>query len=502
MKKAVCVVMVLFLLAIGSVGLAAQQNLQAIYIITANDFHGHLRAANDDPGAARWAGVIEKLSKENPEGAIVLGAGDMFTGTLDANESHGIPSIKIMNAIGFTADAVGNHKFDVSRREIGLNAKAANFPLLSANIIDEETHKVAQPFKPYIIVDRSGTKVGIIGLTTIETISKATQKNLAGLTVVPPETVAQKYIDEVRNKGAQVVILLTHIGSAQSHAGDIIGEITGLLDKVHGVDLAITGHTHLTVAGNYKHIPVLQAGCYGQAVGEAKILYSKTDGKVQGVNVKYIKVKEMPNYINQEVENITNTVTKKMDSKYNEVLAVNKRRLNNDLLGQSTTGEFFCDLMRKEMRTDIVFFNGGGVRAEVPQGNVTYRTIKDVFPFPNKMVKLVMTGKDIHEVLEHGISNTGLRMLRFSGLKVKADINKPEGQRILLVTTLDGKPLDDVAMYSVGTNDFLALGGDGFVVFKKGKTISELNDTVEICAKLLKKQKEIDYTGPDGRLQY
>ena len=98
----------------------------------------------------------------------------------------------------------------------------------------------------------------------------------------------------------------------------------------------------------------------------------------------------------KEVEKIANTVTKRIDAKYNEVLAVNKRRLNNDLLGQSATGEFFCDLMRKEMQTDIVFFNGGGVRAEVPKGKVTYRTIKDVFPFPNKMVKLAMTGKDIH----------------------------------------------------------------------------------------------------------
>jgi len=154
------------------------------------------------------------------------------------------------------------------------------------------------------------------------------------------------------------------------------------------------------------------------------------------------------------------------------------------------------------MQTDIVFFNGGGVRAEVPKGKVTYRTIKDVFPFPNKMVKLAMTGKDIHEVLEHGISNTGLRMLRFSGLKVRADISKPEGQRIVLVTTLDGKPLGDETVYAVGTNDFLALGGDGFVAFKKGKTIAELNNTVEMCAELLKRQKEIDYTGPDGRLQY
>ena len=62
--------------------------------------------------------------------------------------------------------------------------------------------------------------------------------------------------------------------------------------------------------------------------------------------------------------------------------------------------------------------------------------------------------------------------------------------------------MDDGAVYSVGTNDFLALGGDGFVAFKKGKTISELNNTAEMCADLLKRQKEIDYIGPDGRLQY
>jgi len=498
----VSLVIALLLLTIVSVGFTAQKDFQTVYIITSNDFHGHLRPEADNPGAARWAGVIDQLRREHKEGAIVLGAGDMFTGTLDANESHGISSVRIMNAVGFAADAVGNHKFDVPRCEIELNAKAANFPLLSANIIDARTKMVAQPFKPYIIVENNGIKIGIVGLTTIETISKATQKNLKGLTVLPPEQVAQKYIDEVKTKGAQVVILLTHIGSAQSHDGEILGEVTGLLDKVHGVDLAVTGHTHLTVAGSYKHVPVLQAGCYGQAVGEAKIVFSKIADKVQWVNVKYIKVQAMPGCVDKKVEKISDSVTKKIDAKYNEVLAVNKHGLNNDLMGQSATGEFFCDLLRKGMQVDIVFFNGGGVRAEVPQGNITYKTVKDVFPFANKMVKLVMTGKDVREVLEHGISNTGLRMLRFSGLNVHADLTKPEGQRILAVTTLEGKPLEDEAVYFVGTNDFLSLGGDGFLTFKRCKTITVLNDTAAMCTKLLKKEKAIDYKGPDGRLQY
>ena len=217
MKKFVSLVIALLLLTIVSVGFTAQKDFQTVYIITSNDFHGHMRPEADNPGAARWAGVIDQLRREHKEGAIVLGAGDMFTGTLDANESHGIASVKIMNAVGFAADAVGNHKFDVPRSDIELNAKAANFPLLSANIIDARTKMVAQPFKPYIIMEHQGIKIGIIGLTTIETLSKATQKNLNGLTVLPPEQVAQKYIDEVKTKGAQVVILLTHIGSAQSH---------------------------------------------------------------------------------------------------------------------------------------------------------------------------------------------------------------------------------------------------------------------------------------------
>ncbi len=407
-----------------------------------------------------------------------------------------------MNAIGFKADAVGNHKFDVSRQDTKANAKTANFPLLSANIIDNKTQKIAEPFKPYIIIKHKGIKIGIIGLTTIETATKATQKNLVGLTILPPEAVAQKYIDEVKEKGAKIVILLSHIGSEQSQSGDIIGEITGVLAKVHDVDLAITGHTHLLVAGNYRHIPVLQAGCYGQAVGEAQIFYSPKTGKVKSVHVKYMRVKELPIYNDEKVGKIANAATSKIDAKYDEVLTINKYELTNDMLGQSSVGEYFCDVMRITMHTDIVFFNGGGVRAAVPVGKVTYRTIEDVFPFSNSMVQLEMTGKKVREVLEHGISNTALRMLRFSGLRVKADITKPEGQRILAVTMLDGKPLEDTATYLVGTNEFLSLGGDGFTTFKNCKIMFTSTNTVKMCRDFLKTVKSIDYKGPDGRLQY
>jgi len=502
MKKLFALILAFFVFTISAVGLAAQENSQMIYIITANDFHGHLRAEGNDPGAARWAGVIAKLRSESPGGAIILGAGDMFTGTLDANAEHGIPSVKIMNTIGFKADAVGNHKFDVSLQETKENAKIAHFPLLSANIIDNKTQKIAEPFKPYIIIKHKGIKIGIIGLTTIETVTKATQKNMVGLTILPPEVVAQKYIDEVRGKGAKIVILLSHIGSAQNLSGDIVGEITGVLTKVHDVDLAVTGHTHMLVAGNYRHIPVLQAGCYGQAVGEAQILYSKTAGKVKSVHVKYVRVKELPAYNDEKVGKIANAVTSKIDTKYNEVLAINKYELTNDMLGQSAAGEYFCDVMRNTMHTDIVFFNGGGVRAAVPAGKVTYRTIEDVFPFSDNMVQLEMTGEEVREVLEHGISNTALRMLRFSGLQVRADITKPEGQRILAVTMLDGKPLQDTATYLVGTNGFLSLGGDGFTTFKNCKILSTSTSTVEMCTNFLKTVKNIDYKRPDGRLQY
>lgn len=113
-----------------------------------------------------------------------------------------------------------------------------------------------------------------MGLTTIETKEKASQFNLQKVKILPPEQIAQVYVDELRRQGAQIIVLLAHIGSSQGENNGITGEIVPVLQKIHGVDAVVTGHSHLCVSGTYGGIPVIQAGCHGEAVGRINLLYS------------------------------------------------------------------------------------------------------------------------------------------------------------------------------------------------------------------------------------
>lgn len=110
---------------------------------------------------------------------------------------------------------------DVIKRQ----AAATNFPILGANIVEAAGDRVAEPFKPYVMLQRNGLTIGILGLTTVETKEKASQFNLQKVKILPPEQIAQVYVDELRRQGAQIIVLLTHIGSSQGENNGITGEI-------------------------------------------------------------------------------------------------------------------------------------------------------------------------------------------------------------------------------------------------------------------------------------
>lgn len=500
MRKIVSLILGAAMLLSVSLGFAEEVNLS---IITLNDFHGNIRATKKIPGAARVAGAVKELKRRQGENVFFVAAGDMLAGTMEANTYKGLKVVEILNKMELDLDAVGNHAYDFEPEAIYKQARAAKFPFVAANIIDNRTKELAKPYIPYKILSKQGVKIGFVGLTTEETMQKATKKNLVGITVLPPVKVAQKYIDEVKKNGADMVVLLTHIASEQDKDGSIKGEITGLLDKVKGVDAAITSHSHLPVAGVYNNVPVLQAKCYGEMLGLVNIIYDTDKKAAKTIKVSCIPVKDMPGFIDTKVEKIQNKVIKDIDAKFSKPFAVNKNLLTNDMVGQSTVSEYFTDLICVGADADIALFNGGGVRAELPAGDVSYRNIKNIFPFDNVIVKMYLTGKDIRAILERGVTtDPELRMLRFSGLKVKADVTKPEGSRIKEVTLLDGSPLDDAKEYIVATNDFFSSGGDGFIAFKNGKIFEEMNQVADFCAKLVEAQKTIDYKGPDGRLVY
>lgn len=121
------------------------------------------------------------------------------------------------------------------------------------------------------------------------------------------------------------------------------------MQKIHGVDAVVTGHSHLCVSGTYGDIPVIQAGCHGEAVGRINLLYSIAAQKVVSANSRVYKLSELPRVQDNAMERFLEPIFKNIDSKYNEILAVNSQVLTNDRNGESRVGDFFYGCFEKRL---------------------------------------------------------------------------------------------------------------------------------------------------------
>lgn len=499
--KNIGIKLVLLLLLLPLTTLAAEKPLVEIDIYSINDFHGYLRAEGTAPGAAVLAGTTYELMKQNPTGSLLLGGGDMLSGTIDANEYQGMPAVMVMNKMAFAANVAGNHIFDYPLDVIKKQAAAADFPFLAANILAKGSTKTAEPFQPYRLVQRNGLTIGIVGLVTEETKTKASESNMSGVDIVAPMQVAQHYIDEVREKGAQVVVLLTHIGSNQGTGTAVQGEIKPLLQKLHGVDAVITAHTHLVVSGMDQGIPLVQAGCHGEAIGRIHLLYSRLEKKVVASSSRVYKLAELPKVQDSATEKLLEPVFKEVDSKYNSVLAVNSNLLTNNIHGESRVADYFMDILRGGFRADVALYNGGAIRADLPAAPITTRDLIKIFPFNNDLYTAEIKGTDLRLALEHGIGNPKIGLIRFSGLQVTADINKPEGSRITKIILSDGSDLATDKYYKIVTNDFMINGGDGYISLKNAQNLRDCGKDKVFFSFALRSFKTINCPAADNRLQ-
>src|SRR5574344_2586078 len=264
MHKFIVTLLVAVLTGVQLLVAAAGMETVPLQFLLVNDFHGHLRSETEAPGAAKLAAVIEELRRENPEGTVLLGGGDMFSGTLDSNEFRGRPAIELMNAPHFDGDVARNHIFYFNRTVIARQALWAQFPLLAANIQDG-TGTTAAPFVPGVLLERRDVRIGVVGLVTMDTPEKASKKNMQGLTFVAPVPAAAAAIRTLQQQGAQLIVLLVHMSTYQDRAGKVTGgEIVPILAQLPEVDVLLSGHSHQVVAGTVnvhgKTIPVVQSG--------------------------------------------------------------------------------------------------------------------------------------------------------------------------------------------------------------------------------------------------
>ncbi|MFX0561243.1 5'-nucleotidase C-terminal domain-containing protein [Tepidibacillus infernus] len=449
-------------------------NLKQIDIFSTNDFHGNLEGGYE-AGIAKLAAVYEEYKKQNPQGTLILDAGDRYQGTPLSNIFFGEPVAKAFEMIGYKAVTLGNHEFDWGIEKVLATRKEANvtFPLLAANIYDKATNKPVEWAKPYTIIEQNGVKIGIIGLATPETLETAKLEFIKNFDFKDPITVANQLVPEVRKDGAELVVLLTHVpGSQDPDTKEISGALADLANGVKDVDAIIGGHSHEAVQGIINGIPVVEASKNGRMMGHITIVFDQKNQKVIDRSAALVEVRKTALEVtpNKEIQAIVDKYNEDVKSIFDVVIGKTTVDLKPDYNNESNIGNWMADVMKEKVDAQIAFQNAGGIRTELPAGDITVGNIFTMMPFDNTIVKAEMTGAQIKAVLEQSVT-LYKGMMQISGLKVKYDSTKPEYQRVTEITLEDGTPVEMDKTYTVATNDFLSGGQDGF------KTLAEVTWT-------------------------
>ncbi|MFB5763309.1 5'-nucleotidase C-terminal domain-containing protein [Paenibacillus medicaginis] len=446
---------------------AAPEGGKHITILHTNDVHSHAVENKEEMGYAKLAGIIDKYRSENPD-TLLLDAGDAVHGTTFATLVNGESVVKVMNEMGYDAMAPGNHEFNYGWQQLVKLAGEMKFPLLSANVKQADGNRL---FKPYVIKEVDGVKIGIIGLTTPETAYKTNPKNVEGIDFAAPAAEAQAIVNEIKDQ-VDVVVAVGHIGQDKSSVDTSLK----VAQEVPGIDVFIDGHSHTVlqdglVGGN--DTLIASAGEYSKFLGVVD-LYLDENNDVVSKKATLVDSKEAADIqpdadVNALVQSIQAEQKPILEEKVaNSAVNLNGER-ENVRAGETNLGDLVADAIRDVSGADVALTNGGGIRTSIPAGDVTKGQVISVLPFGNQVVTLEVTGADIKAALENGVSaypEPSGGFPQVSGMTFKIDTSAAAGSRVTSLM-IDGKPYDPAATYTLATNDFTAAGGDQYTMFTK-----------------------------------
>lgn len=448
-------------------------NIVAVDILTTNDFHGALVESGRNPGAAKFGTLLRKEQAKNPYGSIFVSAGDMFQGSPDSNLLYGKTVVEVLNALNMAAMTLGNHEFDWGLDKLASRVAESNFPYVSANVKEKDGQGRLNFVKPYVMLERMGVKIAVIGIVTPETAYTTGPKIVEPFEFRDPATVVRELLPQLRREGAEIVVVLSHLAAEQDSASGLVsGDAAVLAATAPGIDAVVSGHSHTIVAGKVNGVPVVQAAYFGRALGKISLVYSRREQKVLLSVVQSIETPIKDVIADQEVLAIVDRSQSTIIPVKNLVLGQTVMALSHDRYELSVLGQWSSDVLRQATGADIAFQNGGGLRTSIPAGAITMGNLYEVMPFDNTLVTMDLTGEQVLQLLNHGV-NGKAGTIQFSGLQVNIDSSRPYGNQLLEVRLSDGRLLDPAASYKIVTNDFLAAGGDEFTVLKAGQNITD-----------------------------
>ncbi|HPZ10436.1 MAG TPA: 5'-nucleotidase C-terminal domain-containing protein, partial [Candidatus Eremiobacteraeota bacterium] len=397
---------------------------------------------------------------------ILFDGGDIAQGTLYSNLTYGISMIDLMNKTGYDFSVIGNHDFDWGKEKLGHMISKAHFTFLSSNLVTKEQGEFIAGTRPYALKNIEDIRIGIIGLACTDTTVFGPESNISNYYIFSGEETLKFYIPILKEiHKADLIIVLSHLGYEED---------VKLVSKVPGIDIIIGAHTHKVIEKPVlkdKTI-IVQAGNYLAYLGKLEIEIDKSTKKIINHKGELITILNSQIEPDKEVKYILDKYREKYEAFGDTIIGETSTVLTKIPYKECTLGNLIADSIKITAGVDIGLINSGGLRDNIPVGPVTMEKIYRVYPFENMLISLDLSGKDIMEIIEQSFSGFHA-ILQVSGLKVKYDSSKPKNQRVIEIM-VNNKPLDPKKIYRVATADFLALGGDGYNGFKKGKNLQNV----------------------------
>ena len=490
-----------------------------VTILYTNDVHTYIDKQSPKLTYAAIADLKQSYQNAGKE-VLLVDAGDHVQGTAYGSMDEGASIIKLMNAAGYDVATPGNHEFDYGMDRAKAIMKEADFPYLSCNWVDlRTTLRVLPSVKVFV---RGGRRIAFVGVTTPETFTKSTPAYFmdkaqrkyiydiqGGEDGKKLYDAVQKAIDKAKLL-ADVVIGLGHLGVDPSSSPWTSEEV---IAHTSGFDAFIDGHSHTVMENKQvqdasgKAVTLTQTGSYFANVGEMTIAADGT------ITTKLIPTHEgMDAGIAAMQTSWVNTVDDMLGEKiavgdsdfYVSDPATGKRRIRS---AETNLGDFVADGIYtyfnevEKLHCDVAIMNGGGIRADVPAGDWTFKTCKQVSPFGNVACLMSVTGKQIQDALEfaarfagaEGKENGGFLQVAGATYEIHTDIpntvqtddknvwigsatGTPRVQNVKIYDRANSTyvPLDENKTYALaGMNYTLRNLGDGFAMFDGAELIKD-----------------------------
>ena len=485
----------------------------AAVIVHTNDVHVSL---DENIGYDGLALYLKEL-RADYDHVLLIDAGDAIQGGPIGVISKGADIIKIMNKLGYDLAVPGNHEFDFGFDVLDDCAEQLNCGYTCANFCTADEKPV---FAPWRMLTAGELKIAFIGAVAPDTFTKTSIKDILNEVGEPMydfladdtgERLAQAlqgYIDEARAEGADYVILVSHLGNNDSITERFRTE--KIMERLEGLDAIIDGHSHeiynKTVTDRTgKEIPVAQAGNNMKRIGQLTIY---RDGRLEEKIIETV-----PEAAGIPAETVTRgnrerLVDPEMKAFVEEIYAsradVMEEKIGTlpfDLIVRDADGydisrvteNPLCNLVADAYRacggTQIALVNAGSVRNNLEAGEITYKSIMSILPYPSEVVTAKITGQMLLDALEFGVSNlpsVSAGFLQVSGITCRVNagmdshVVRDDKNRFLSVdgeyrvsdVTVNGEPLDPDAEYTMTTSSFLLNGGDGYSMFKEADLLT------------------------------